>query len=49
MLVVAKQRSKGQMRFGVSTDGRVRIMFAIAGCGKSYIYSFPLLLYNIFL
>ena len=49
MLVVAKQGSKGQMRFGVSTDGRVGIMFAKAGCGKSYIYTSPLLLYNIFI
>ena len=48
MLVVTKQGSKGQMRFGVSTDGRARLMFAKAGCGKPYIYTFPLLLYNIF-
>ena len=48
MLAVAKQRSNGQMRFGVSTDGRAGIMFARAGCGSIYIYTFPLLLYNIF-
>lgn len=48
MLVVTKQRNKGQMRFGVSTDGRVGLMFAKAGCGRLYIYTFPLLLYNIF-
>ena len=48
MLVVAKQGSKGQMRFGVSTDGRARVRLAKASCGKPYIYTFPLLLYNIF-
>jgi hypothetical protein len=49
MLAVAKQGSNGQMRFGVSTDGRARIRFAKAGCGSFYIYTFPLLLYNIFI
>ena len=48
MLVVAKLGSNGQIRFAVSTDGWARIMFVKAGCGKSYIYTFPLLLYNIF-
>ena len=49
MLVVAKQGNNGQMRFGVSTDGRARLMLVKAGCGKCYIYTSPLLLYNIFI